>query len=439
MEGLAELHTHLGGSVSSDILWSLAHEQGIALPVKDYWEFDRLVTIADPRGVADLNALDAIYHWTELIQSSPIAVERSVHAAIGGAYRSQGITTLELRFNPMKRNRGGERDLDHIILAAIRGLDRASLEYPQVNAGLILMMDRTFTAEMNAVIVDKAIRWAPRGICGIDVAGPRPRGERYLYRDLQPLVEEARDAGLGVTIHVGEEGGDAGIEEIGEVVETLRPDRIGHGILAARDPELMETLRATGIVLEICPTSNLLTKALPDEAAVRLTLRAFVEAGVPFLGLCLGAQLLTRAVGGQVGPHPEGLVEVGYVGIEPTPAGEPWFRGPMKVYEWHREGMTLPNCCEVLATNERYPVQAFRYGASAFGFQFHPEVTLEMKGIWTLSAAERLKSPGAQQRGVHLSMHALYDPPIDRWIDGFLDRWLATDVRRASDVLQAAE
>src|SRR5437867_3411041 len=186
MEGLAELHTHLGGSVSSDILWSLAHEQGIALPVKDYWEFDRLVTIADPRGVADLNALDAIYHWTELIQSSPIAVERSVHAAIGGAYRSQGITTLELRFNPMKRNRGGERDLDHIILAAIRGLDLASLEYPQVNAGLILMMDRTFSQEMNAVIVDKAIRWAPRGICGIDVAGPRPHGERYAYRDGRP-------------------------------------------------------------------------------------------------------------------------------------------------------------------------------------------------------------------------------------------------------------
>ena len=94
----------------------------------------------------NLDALDAIYHWTELIQSSPLAVERSVHAAIGGAYRSQGITTLELRFNPMKRNRGGERDLDHIILAAIRGLDRASLEYPQVRAGLILMMDRTFTA-----------------------------------------------------------------------------------------------------------------------------------------------------------------------------------------------------------------------------------------------------------------------------------------------------
>src|SRR5947199_9115096 len=282
MDGLAELHTHLGGSVSSDILWSLAHRQGIALPVKDYWDFDRLVTVSDPRGVPDLDALDAIYHWTELIQSSPIAVERSVHAAIGGAYRSQGITTLELRFNPMKRNRGGERDLDHIILAAIRGLDLASLEYPQVNAGLILMMDRTFSQEMNAVVVDKAIRWAPRGICGIDVAGPRPHGERYPYRDLQPLVEEAREAGLGVTIHVGEEGGDAGIEEIGEVIETLRPDRIGHGILAARDEGLMELLRNAGIVLEICPTSNLLTKALPNEEAVRDTFRTFVDCGVQF-------------------------------------------------------------------------------------------------------------------------------------------------------------
>jgi adenosine deaminase len=281
-EGLAELHTHLGGSVASDILWSLAHEQGIALPVKDYWEFDRLVTVSDPRGVPNLDALDAIYHWTELIQSSPLAVERSVHAAIGGAYRSQGITTLELRFNPMKRNRGGERDLDHIILAAIRGLDRASIEYPQVRAGLILMMDRTFSAELNAIIVEKAIRWAPRGIVGIDIAGPRPGGERFDYTQVAPMVETAREAGLGVTIHVGEEGGDVGREEIGEVVEALRPDRIGHGILAAGDLELMGALRAQEIVLEICPTSNLLTKALADEDAVRSTFRAFVDAGVAF-------------------------------------------------------------------------------------------------------------------------------------------------------------
>ena len=280
-EGLAELHTHLGGSVASDILWSLAHEQGIALPVKDYWEFVELVTVSDPRGVENLDALDAIYHWTELIQSSPLAVERSVHGAIGGAYRSQGITTLELRFNPMKRNRGGERDLDHIILAAIRGLDRARLEYPQVRAGLILMMDRTFNERQNAIIVDKAIAWADRGVVGVDIAGPRPGGMRYDYTSVKPMVETARAAGLGVTIHVGEEGA-TGAEEIGEVVESLRPDRIGHGILAAHDPALMGRLRETGIVLEICPTSNLLTKALADEEAICATFRAFVDNGVAF-------------------------------------------------------------------------------------------------------------------------------------------------------------
>jgi adenosine deaminase len=280
--GLAELHTHLGGSVATDILWSLAHEQGIALPMRDYWEFERMVTVSDPRGVPDLDSLDRIYHLTELIQSSPLAVERSVHAAIGGAYRSQGITTLELRFNPMKRNRGGERDLDHIILAAIRGLDRASLEYPQVRAGLILMMDRTFTAEQNMVVIEKAIRYMPRGVVGIDIAGPRPGGARYDYLQIREHVELARDSGLGVTIHVGEEGGAHGVEELAEVIESLRPDRIGHGILAARDADLMAALRDAEITLEICPTSNLLTKALADEDAVRATFRAFVEHRVQF-------------------------------------------------------------------------------------------------------------------------------------------------------------
>jgi adenosine deaminase len=182
----------------------------------------------------------------------------------------------------MKRNRGGERDLDHIILAAIHGLDRARLEYPQVQAGLILMMDRTFAPELNAIIVEKAVRWAPRGIVGIDIAGPRPEHAPYRYGQIRPMVDEARAAGLGVTIHVGEEGGDTGRDEIGDVVEELRPDRIGHGILAAGDPSLMRGLREAEVVLEICPTSNLLTKAFAGEDELRETLRTFVEHGVHF-------------------------------------------------------------------------------------------------------------------------------------------------------------
>jgi adenosine deaminase len=288
--GLAELHTHLGGSVDPAVMWTLAHEQGIALPVKDYWDFAELVTV-DARGVEGLPQLDAIYKWTELIQSSPLAVERSVHGAIGGAYRKQNITTLELRFNPMKRNRGGEKDLDHIIMAAGRGLDLASLEYPQVRAGLILMMDRTFTQAQNEIIVEKAIRYRGRGIVGIDIAGPRPGPGHYPYRDLEPLVATAREAGLGVTIHVGEEG-ETGVAEIGEVVERLRPERIGHGILAAQDGETMKALHDAGTILEICPTSNLLTKALPDEDAIRDTCRAFVDHGVLFTVATDGPEMM---------------------------------------------------------------------------------------------------------------------------------------------------
>jgi adenosine deaminase len=309
--GLAELHTHLGGSVDPAVMWTLAHEQGISLPVKDYWEFVELVTV-DPRGVEGLPQLDEIYKWTELIQSSPLAVERSVHGAIGGAYRTQNITTLELRFNPMKRNRGGERDLDHIIMAAVRGLDRASLEYPRVRAGLILMMDRTFTREQNEVIVDKAIRYRERGVVGIDIAGPRPNGGRYPYRELTPLVETARAAGLGITIHVGEEGGADGIAEIGEVVESLRPERIGHGILAAQDEETMRLIREAGVVLEICPTSNLLTRALPDHDTMREVIATFVDRNVPFTIATDGPEMMRTHLQEEL----ELLIDTGCITVE---------------------------------------------------------------------------------------------------------------------------
>ncbi|HZC76841.1 MAG TPA: hypothetical protein VE258_03790, partial [Ktedonobacterales bacterium] len=232
---LTELHAHVGGAVDPAIMWSIAHQQGIRLPSKDYWQFVDLISVSHPDKVNNLAEYDLIFRWTELIQSSPLAIERSVYEIIGGAYRKTNITTLELRFNPMKRNREGEQDLDHIITAAIRGQDRALLEYPQVRSGLILMMDRTFPLELNAIVVEKALRYRDRGIIGIDIAGPP--NPVFSYREHAGLVESARDAGLGITIHTGEEGK---IEDMWEVMEYLRPERVGHGILAAYDEHLME-------------------------------------------------------------------------------------------------------------------------------------------------------------------------------------------------------
>jgi adenosine deaminase len=254
---LAELHCHLGGAVTPAIMWGIAHSQGIRLPTKDYWEFRDMITV-NARRNRSFDGYLQLFHWTELIQSSPLAVERSVYEVVGGAYRKNNITTMELRFNPMKRNRGGEQDLDHIVAAAVRGMDRATLEYP-VKPGLIFCLDRAFPYELNEILVEKAIMWRDRGVVGIDVAGPE--SSTFRVADYRSLFRRARQYRLGITVHTGESGP---VEEVARVVELLEPDRIGHGVKAAYDPRAMAMIRDRGIVLEICPTSNLNTRVVKD-------------------------------------------------------------------------------------------------------------------------------------------------------------------------------
>src|SRR5438128_7845706 len=256
-------------------MWGIAHAQGIRLPTKDYWEFVDLITVSSKRRKSFEDFLE-LYHWTELIQSSPIAVEQSVYAVIGGAYRKANITTLELRYNPLKRNRGGEQDLDHIIMASIRGLDRAALEYP-VKAGLIFCLDRTFDLRMNEIVVDKAIQYRMRGVLAIDIAGPH--NPDFHYREYAPLFKRAKKAGLGVTVHAGE---DEDWHSVDEVVRHLDPDRIGHGVHAAQDAALCKRLAERGIHLEICPSSNLDTKVVRDLDELRDVIAVFRKHKVHF-------------------------------------------------------------------------------------------------------------------------------------------------------------
>lgn len=251
---LAELHVHLGSSVDPAVMWEIAHGQGIKLPTKDYWDFVEMITV-DPKKVKSLEDYVRLFNWTELIQSSPIAIERSVYQTIAGAYRKNNITLLELRFNPMKRNRGGEQDLDQIMMAGIRGLDRAIMEYP-VSAGIIVMLDRTFTYRQNEILVHKAIKYMDRGIVGIDIAGPWKDGFRY--SDYRRLYKQAAKEGLGLTVHAGE---DNGHESVIEVIENLEPSRIGHGIRATESEKALDLIKNNDITLEICPTSNLNTRA----------------------------------------------------------------------------------------------------------------------------------------------------------------------------------
>ena len=282
---LAELHCHLGAAVTPSIMWSIAHAQGIKLPTRDYWEFRDLITV-HPRRPKSFDGYLQLFHWTELIQSSPIAVERAVYEVIGGAYRKNNVTTTELRFNPMKRNRGGEQDLDHIIAAAIRGMDRATLEYP-VKPGLLFCLDRAFPFELNEIIAEKAIAWRDRGVVGIDIAGPE--SATFRVADYRKLFRRARQHGLGITVHTGESGP---VEEIARVIELLEPDRIGHGVKAAYDPRTMAMIRERGIVLEICPTSNLNTGVVSGWDEFRWIFDQFHRNGVRYTISTDGPEML---------------------------------------------------------------------------------------------------------------------------------------------------
>jgi adenosine deaminase len=279
---LGDLHIHVGGAVAPHILWSIAHEQGFKLPVQTFWEFRDLVSASPDKVASQDDYLDILHRWTEKIQSSPAAVERSVHEIIGKEFRSSRVTLLELRFNPMKRNLGGERDLDHIIHAALRGMDRGSLEYG-TRVGLIFCLAREFPLELNEILVRKAIRYRSRGVVAVDLAGPE-RLAVELGSEVDAYAElfaRARAAGLGVTVHTGETP-STGVAGVLTVLDKWRPARIGHGIAAAHSDEAMQKLVEQDVVLEICPSSNLRTRVIPDLAELGRVLRRFDEKGVRY-------------------------------------------------------------------------------------------------------------------------------------------------------------
>jgi GMP synthase (glutamine-hydrolysing) len=147
----------------------------------------------------------------------------------------------------------------------------------------------------------------------------------------------------------------------------------------------------------------------------------------PFLGLCLGAQMLARHMGERVYMHPDGKVEIGYHPIIPTADGHRLCGCslPERVYQWHKEGFDLPRGATLLAEGDVFEVQAICVGESAFGFQFHPEVTYAMMCRWTVRGHDRMTLPGAFPRHQHLRDWFSYDPAVARWVDCFLTDWIA--------------
>jgi GMP synthase (glutamine-hydrolysing) len=194
----------------------------------------------------------------------------------------------------------------------------------------------------------------------------------------------------------------------------IRCPAIGHTL-----PETLHNHRAV-IVLGGPMSSN--DEDLPFIRAELDWTPTALGSGKPFLGICLGAQILARALGASVAPHPQERAEIGYYPIQSWDT----LRSLDYVFHWHFEGFELPRGTECLATSATFPNQAFRLSSSIYGLQFHPEITTSMILDWTLRGAHLLEHRDAQSRELQLRNHQRHSHQVQQWLQDFLEHWLAT-------------
>ena len=146
----------------------------------------------------------------------------------------------------------------------------------------------------------------------------------------------------------------------------------------------------------------------------------------PFLGICLGAQMLAKNLGGTVQRAKDHLFEIGFYDVKPAGDGHKIFQSQKTFFQWHKEGFTVPSSCQVFAHGETFPQQAFRY-KNAVGIQFHPEVNLKMHLRWLYFAGYMLREKGAQNRQQQMNLRLSHGKKINMWLDSFLDNYLLRD------------
>ncbi len=148
--------------------------------------------------------------------------------------------------------------------------------------------------------------------------------------------------------------------------------------------------------------------------------------GRPTLGICLGAQLIAKTLGATVGPHSEGIREIGFHKINPTNNAGDFLPETAHFYQWHGEGFTLPDNCELLAQGEQFPNQAFRYRNNTYAIQFHPEVSRPVMKEWLSEAGDLLSAKGAHSAEQQLEDESRYGEKMGNWCRNFVANWIKT-------------
>ncbi len=261
-----ELHCHLDGSVRPETMFELLSEKE-ELSYKGFKEFEALVKVKD-----ECNSLVEYlkkFKYPLKIMQSQENIERITYELLEDL-NMQNVKYVEIRFAPFLHTREG-LTFDEVVKSVLRGMEGAKKDFGIIsNAILICMRDESVDESIK--VVEYGAKYIGKGVVAVDLAGNEKDFPPELHEEAFKL---AFQKGYNITIHAGE----TGIEEnIPKSIELLHAQRIGHGIAAAKDPKIMELLKEKNIFLEMCPISNLQTKAV--ESIEDYPIRNFMEKGL---------------------------------------------------------------------------------------------------------------------------------------------------------------
>lgn len=245
-----ELHRHLEGSIRLETLVEVGQDYQIPLPA---YEPEALrpyvqVTTADaPTSDTFLSKFGVLRQFFQ----SPEVIQRVVREAIEDA-AADHIRYMELRFTPNALAKAKGFPLDEVIGWVCESAREAS-RINRIQVNLIASMNRHESLEVGRHTLQAALKFLGEGVVGLDLAGKEPG---FPARPFGPFFREAKQAGLGITIHAGEWEGPANVRD---AIEQMRTDRIGHGVRVVEDSATVQLARQRGVFFEVCPTSNLQT------------------------------------------------------------------------------------------------------------------------------------------------------------------------------------
>lgn len=246
-----EIHCHLEGAIRTQTIIDIAKEHHLKLPSYEAGELDKYVKVYDQ--LRDLEAVLAAFAIFQNSISSPDVVERIAWELFEDSAK-QNIKLFEVRFSPDWAFHGHNLAWDACLEGLLRAKERAEKEFDMA-IGYIAITSRSMGPESCVKTVEWVIRHNDK-ILGVDLAD----SERdFPLREFVRPVLKAKEAGLKVTIHTGE---DTPASYVKETIELVNPDRIGHGIHAIEDKEVVELLKERGITLEVNPWSNYLTNSV---------------------------------------------------------------------------------------------------------------------------------------------------------------------------------